>query len=69
MFCWTGVTQGHIKSRGVSPTERAPIRAKMECAGMLLVGRDVSVCLGLGGLPGGRGMRWVRDRGDGVGQG
>ncbi len=50
-------------------SERASIRAKMECAWMLLVGRDVSVRLGLGGLPGRGGMRWVWDGGDAVGQG
>lgn len=66
---WPKVT---LKARGVSPPgwgERASIRAKMECAGMLLVGRDVSVRLCLGGLPGRWGMRRVWDRGDGVGQG
>ncbi len=72
VFFWTGVTRGHVESRGDSPprlSERASIRAKMECAWMLLVGRDVSVRLGLGGLPGRGGMRWVWDGGDAVGQG
>lgn len=66
---WPKVT---LKARGVGPPgwgERASIRAKMECAGMLLVGRDVSVRLCLGGLPRRWGVRRVWDRGNGVGQG
>lgn len=78
VFCLTGLTrqkllrrkQGFGMDRALKKGgggDEGIAGATMECVGMLLVRRDVSVSLCLGWLPGWGGVWWVRDRGEGMG--
>lgn len=72
LFDWIdpGVTSkaGHLR---LSPEKggKGIAGATMECVGMLLVRRDVSVSFCLGWLPRWRGVWWMWDWGEGMGNG